>query len=60
MILIVNITGFFKKRELTEPQMRKIFVGKPIDRCAYLEYIEQFQTADPKKGKGRKSVGGAK
>jgi hypothetical protein len=25
------ISGLFKKKELTEPQMRKIFVGKPFD-----------------------------
>ncbi len=56
---MVNV-GFYKKKELTEPQMRKIFVGKPFDREDYLEYIEQFQVADPKKGKGRRSAGGAK
>jgi hypothetical protein len=40
--------------------MRKIFVGKPFDRDDYLEYIEKFQVADPKRGRGRRSGGGGK
>ncbi len=50
-----------KKKELTEPQMRKIFVGKPFEIEEYLSYIERFQVADPKKGRGRgrRSVGGS-
>ncbi len=49
-----------KKKELTEPQMRKIFVGKPFERDDYLSYIERFQIADPKRGRGRRSGGVAK
>ncbi len=55
------ISGLMKKKELSEPQMQKIFVGKPFEREDYLSYVERFQIADPKKGRGRgrRSGGGS-
>jgi hypothetical protein len=37
--------------------MNKIFMGKPIDKDDYFEYVSKFQSPDPRKRSGRKSGG---